>query len=91
MDRSTPVGEPMQAARAVANAAIDRLGPADLGAVVFTAAGLLKYSQGITADRARLHAAVAEALGGALGGTAAPAEPRGCRRRAGRRAAEPAC
>ncbi len=66
MDRSTPVGQPMQAARAVANAAIDRLGPADLGAVVFTAAGLLKYSQGITADRARLHAAVAEALGGAL-------------------------
>jgi hypothetical protein len=49
MDRSTPGGQPMQAARAVANAAIDRLGPADLGAVVFTAAGLLKYSQGITA------------------------------------------
>jgi VWFA-related protein len=66
MDRSTPSGQPMQAARAVANAAIDRLGPADLGAVVFTAAGLLKYSQGITADRARLRAAVAEALGGAL-------------------------
>jgi VWFA-related protein len=66
MDRSTPGGQPMHAARAVANAAIDRLGPADLGAVVFTAAGLLKYSQGITADRARLHAAVAEALGGAV-------------------------
>ena len=66
MDRSTPGGQPMRAARAVANATIDRLGPADLGAVVFTAAGLLKYSQGITADRARLHAAVAAALGGAL-------------------------
>ena len=66
MDRSTPSGQPMQAARAVAAAAIDHLGPADLGAVVFTAAGLLKYSQGITADRARLHAAVAEAVGGAL-------------------------
>jgi VWFA-related protein len=66
IDRSTPSGQPMQAARAVANAAIDRLGPADLGAVVFTAAGLLKYSHGITADRARLRAAVAEALGGAL-------------------------
>ena len=66
MDRSTPNGEPMQVARAVANAAIDRLGPADVGAVVFTAAGLLKYSQGITADRGRLRAAVAEALGGAL-------------------------
>ena len=35
MDRSTPSGQPMQAARAVANAAIDRLGPSDLGAVVF--------------------------------------------------------
>ena len=66
IDRSTPGGQPMQTARAVANAAIDRLGPADLGAVVFTAGGLLKYSQGITADRARLHAAVAQALGGAL-------------------------
>lgn len=66
MDRSTPSGQPMQAARAVANATIDHLGPADLGAVVFTAAGLVKYSQGITADRARLHAAVAAALGGAL-------------------------
>jgi VWFA-related protein len=66
MDRSTPGGQPMQAARAVATAAIDRLGPSDLGAVLFTAAGMLKYSQGITADRARLHAAVAEALGGAL-------------------------
>ena len=66
MDRSTPSGQPMQVARAVANATIDQLGPADLGAVVFTAAGLLNYSQGITADRARLHAAVAAALGGAL-------------------------
>jgi VWFA-related protein len=66
MDRSTPNGQPMQAARSVANAAIDRLGPADLGAVVFTAAGLLRYSQGITADRARLRAAVAEALSGPL-------------------------
>jgi VWFA-related protein len=66
LDRSTPGGQPMLTARAVANAAIDHLGPADLGAVVFTAAGFLKYSQGITADRARLHAAVAEALGGAV-------------------------
>jgi VWFA-related protein len=66
MDRSTPGGQPMQAARTVANAAIDRLGPADLGAVVFTSKGLLKYSQGITADRARLRAAVAHALGGAV-------------------------
>jgi VWFA-related protein len=66
MDRSTPDGAPMQAARRIANTAIDRLGPADLGAVVFTAVGLLKYSQGLTADRARLHAAVDEALLGAV-------------------------
>jgi VWFA-related protein len=66
VDRSTPNGQPMQMARAVANAAIDRLGPADLGAIVFTAPGLLKYSQGFTIDRRRLRAAVAEAAGGAL-------------------------
>ena len=57
MDRSIPDGRPMQAARAVANAAIDRLGPDDLGAVVYTGAVSRKYSQGITVDRARLHAA----------------------------------
>jgi VWFA-related protein len=66
MDRSTPDGLAMQAARAIANAAIDRLGPADLGGVVFTAASLRKYSQGITADRARLHAAVNQIIVGAL-------------------------
>jgi hypothetical protein len=33
MDRSIPDGQPMQAAHAVANAVIDRLGPNDLGAV----------------------------------------------------------
>jgi VWFA-related protein len=57
MDRSIPDGQPMQAAHAIANAAIDRLGPNDLGAVVYTGAVSRKYSQGITADRARLHAA----------------------------------
>ena len=57
MDRSTPDGQPMQAAHAIANAAIDRLGPNDLGAVVYTGRASRKYSQGLTADRARLHAA----------------------------------
>jgi VWFA-related protein len=57
MDRSIPDGQPMQAAHAIANAAIDRLGPNDLGAVVYTGAVSRKYSQGITDDRDRLHAA----------------------------------
>ncbi len=57
MDRSIPDGQPMQAAHAIANAAIDRLGPNDLGAVVYTGAVLRKFSQGITVDRQRLHAA----------------------------------
>jgi VWFA-related protein len=65
LDRSTPTGHPMRAARDAANGAIDRLGPADLGAVVFTARGMKRYSQGLTADRTRLHAAVAAALIGA--------------------------
>jgi VWFA-related protein len=57
MDRSTPDGQPLQAARSIANAAIDRLGPNDLGAVVYTGAASRKYSQGLTGDRARLNAA----------------------------------
>ena len=57
MDRSIPDGQPMQTAHAIANAAIDRLGPNDLGAVVYTGAASKKYSQGLTDDRARLHAA----------------------------------
>lgn len=57
MDRSTPNGQPMQAAHAIANAAIDRLGPNDLAAVVYTGAVSRKYSQGLTDDRERLHAA----------------------------------
>src|SRR3954452_4135332 len=66
MDRSTPNGQPLQAARAVANAAIDRLGPGDVGAVVFTSAASRKSSQGLTSDRGRLHAAVAHAVIGAV-------------------------
>jgi VWFA-related protein len=57
MDRSVPDGRPMETAHAIANAAIDRLGPNDLGAVVYTGAASRKYSQGLTDDRARLHAA----------------------------------
>lgn len=58
MDRSIKDGEPMRASRAIANAAIDRLGPADVAGVVYTASGLRMYSQGLTTDRARLRAAV---------------------------------
>jgi len=65
MDRSTPIGQPMQAARAVANSAIDHLGPDDLAAVIFTGAFARKYSQDFTRDRARLHAAVEKAVMGA--------------------------
>ena len=43
MDRSIPDGHPMQTAHAIANAAIDRLGPNDLGAVVYTGAASRKY------------------------------------------------
>ena len=58
MDRSIKDGEPMRASRAIANAVIDRLGPADLAGVVYTSFGLRMYSQGLTTDRARLRAAV---------------------------------
>lgn len=46
MDRSTPDGQPMQAAHAIANAAIERLGPNDLAAVVYTGRASRKYSAG---------------------------------------------
>ena len=72
MDRSLRNGAPMRAARAIANAAIDRLGPADLAGVVYTASGLRMYSQGLTADRARLQAAVELTTVGALEEPPAP-------------------
>jgi VWFA-related protein len=56
MDRSIR-DEDMKTAHAIANAAIDRLGPNDIGAVVYTGRASRKYSQGLTLDRARLHAA----------------------------------
>ena len=87
MDRSTPSGQPMQAARAVAAAAIDRLGPADFGAVVFTAAGLLEilarnHSRPRTTPRCRRRGSRRRAPG-----TTAPARPGRRRCREGRAAA----
>src|SRR4051812_16763291 len=55
MDRSIRDGD-MHAARAIANAAIDRLGSNDLGAVVYTGRVSRRFSQGLTGDRERLHA-----------------------------------
>jgi hypothetical protein len=45
MDRSIPDGQPMQSAHAIADAAIDRLGPNDLGAVVYTGTVSRRFSQ----------------------------------------------
>ena len=56
MDRSIRDGD-MKTAHAIANAAIVRLGPNDLGAVVYTGQVSRGFSQGLTADRQRLHAA----------------------------------
>jgi VWFA-related protein len=56
MDRSIRDAD-RQAAQAIADAAIGRLGPNDLAAVVHTGLTSRKYSQGLTADRARLFAA----------------------------------
>lgn len=61
MDRSIYNGtttDPIRAAQAIAKAAIDRLGPADVAGVVYTASAMRMYSQGLTTDRARLRAAV---------------------------------
>src|SRR5262245_1871705 len=56
MDRSIR-DEDRKTAHAIANAAIDRLGPNDLGAVIYTGMVSRKYTQGLTVDRERLHAA----------------------------------
>jgi len=72
MDRSVDNGDPMRAARAIANAAIDRLGPADVAGVVYTASWARMFSQGLTTDRARLRAAVSEISVGALSEPVAP-------------------
>jgi VWFA-related protein len=59
MDRTIPAGPPTLTARAIARAAIDALGPRDVAAVV-RSSGVAKegLSQGFTADKARLRAAV---------------------------------
>ena len=65
MDRSIR-DEDRQAAHAIANAAIRRLGPNDLGAVVHTGRVSRKFSQGLTDDRERLHAAANQTAFGAV-------------------------
>ncbi len=65
MDRTIPHEWPMTHARAIANAAIDALGPNDIGAVLFTTRVAGTHAQGFTVDRARLRAAVASLQMGA--------------------------
>jgi VWFA-related protein len=72
MDRSIRDND-MPVAHAIANAAISRLGPNDLGAVVYTSRSSRKFSQGLTDDRQRLHAAVNQLSLGDL--TAEPGVP----------------
>jgi len=87
MDRSVPVEEPTIIARKIATAAIDELGPNDLGAVITTSHGVV---QNLTADRARLRRAInasdpavgisadAKDVWAALGVTYDPFEHGGC-------------
>ncbi len=72
MDRSIR-DDDMKTAHAIANAAIARLGPNDLGAVVYTGTTSRKFSQGLTDDRERLHAAANVVTASEL--NAAPAAP----------------
>ena len=55
MDRSIPVQQPTVVARRIATAAVDALGPGDLGAVVSTSNGAV---QNLTSDRTRLLRAI---------------------------------
>jgi VWFA-related protein len=55
MDRSIPPEQPTQTARKVAAAAIESLGPSDLGAVVTTSNGAV---QNLTSDKTRLLKAI---------------------------------
>jgi VWFA-related protein len=65
MDRSIRDAD-RQVAHAIANAAIDRLGPNDLGAVLYGGMVSRKFSQGLTVDRERLHAAANRTTFGAV-------------------------
>ncbi len=60
MDRSIPAHEPSAAAKRIATAAVEALGPNDLGAVVSTANGAVQNPtvQNLTTDRARLLRAI---------------------------------
>ena len=58
LDRTIPHEWPMTHARAIANAAIDALGPHDLGAVLFTSRISGTHAQGLTADRDRRRTAL---------------------------------
>jgi VWFA-related protein len=55
MDRSIPVEQPSDVAKRIATAAIEALGPTDLGAVVTTGNGAI---QNLTSDRTRLLRAI---------------------------------
>ena len=55
MDRSIPAGEPTLAARRIATAAVEALGPQDMGALLSSSGGV---PQNLTADRSRLIAAI---------------------------------
>jgi len=55
LDRTIPLGEPTISAKRIAAAAINQLGPGDLGAVVSTSNGAV---QNLTADQARLLRAI---------------------------------
>ena len=57
MDRSIPTGQPTMAARKIAIAAVDALGPHDLAALVSTSGAV---PQNLTADRTRLVHAINE-------------------------------
>lgn len=57
LDRTIPLGEPTLAAKRIAAAAVNELGPGDLGAVVSTSNGA---TQNLTSDRARLLRAIHE-------------------------------
>ena len=57
MDRSIPTGQPTLAARKIALAAVDALGPHDLAALISTSGAV---PQNLTADRARLIRAINE-------------------------------
>ncbi len=55
MDRSIPFGAPVTAARQIATAAVNALGPNDLAALISTSGGV---PQNLTADRGRLLRAI---------------------------------